>query len=168
MQTATPGWLPDPGTEPEAVIREARRCQRRRWLAAGVAIVTVAAGAAAVIAGYASGGRPRPPGRHATAVPKPVPSSMSGLPMPAGSTVRLLLTGRRPAWFWTATRRTEPIKGLPWNRAGYAFTRLVGGWSAQPYPAGPGCLPTCTGPPLPHYFIADGSRRRRASAPGSG
>jgi hypothetical protein len=159
MQTAPPGWLPDPGTEPEAVIREARRRQRRRWLAAGVAIVTVAAGAAAVIAGYAAGGRPRPPGRHVTAAPKPVPSSMSGLPMPAGSTVRLLLTGRRPAWFWTATRRTEPIKGLPSNRAGYAFTRLVGGWSVQPYPAGPGCLPTCAGPPLPNYFIADGSRR---------
>ena len=34
MKTALPGWLPDAGTELEAVIREARRRQRRRWLAA--------------------------------------------------------------------------------------------------------------------------------------
>ncbi len=168
MQTAPPGWLPDAGTEPEAVIREARRRQRRRWLAAGVAMVTVAAGAAAVIAGSGAGGRPRPPGRPATVTVKPAPSAMSGLPMPAGSSVRLLLTGRRPVWFSLATRRAEPIKGLPWHRAGYRFIRVVGGWSAQPYPAGPGCLPTCAGPPLPNYFIADGSPRAARIAPGFG
>jgi len=150
------------------VIREARRRQRRRWLAAGVAVVTVAAGVAAVIAGSGAGGRPRPQARHATAAPKPVPSAMSGLPMPAGSGVRLLLTGPRPAWFSTATPRIEPIKGLPWNRAGYGFTRVVGGWSAQPYTASPGCLPTCAGPPLPNYFIADGSPRAARIGPGFG
>jgi hypothetical protein len=51
-----------------------------------------------VIAGSGAGGHPRPPGRHASAAAKPVPSVMSGLPMLAGSGVRLLLTGRRPAW----------------------------------------------------------------------
>jgi hypothetical protein len=56
--------LTGPGTEPEAVIREARRRQRRRWLAAGVAIAVAAAGAAAVIAGSGAGSRPRPPGHH--------------------------------------------------------------------------------------------------------
>jgi len=168
MQTAPPGWLPGPGTKPEAVIREARRRQRRRWLATGAALVMVVAGAAVVIAGSGGGSRLRPPGRHATAAPKPAPSAMSGLPMPPGSGVRLLLTGRRPAWFWTATRRTEPIKGLPLDRAGYGFIRVVGGWSAQPYTAGPGCLPTCAGPRLPNYFIADGSRRAARIGPGFG
>ena len=160
MQTAPPGWLPGPGTKPEAVIREARRRQHRRWLAAAAALVTVVAGAAVVIAGSGGGSHPRPPARHAAATAKPAPSALSGLPMPTGSGVRLLLTGRRPAWFSLATRRAEPIKGLPWNRAGYGFIRVVGGWSAQPYTyAGPGCLPTCAGPPLPNYFIADGSPR---------
>ena len=45
MTTAPPGWLAEPGTEPEALIREARRRQHRRWLAAGVAIAVVARGA---------------------------------------------------------------------------------------------------------------------------
>jgi hypothetical protein len=167
--TATPpGLLPDTGAEPEAVIREARRRQRRRWLAVGVAMVTVAAGAAAVIAESGAGSRPRAPGPHVTVTPRPAPSVMSGLPMPAGSSVRLLLAGRRPAWFWLATRRTEPIKGLPWNRGGYGFTRVVGGWSAQPYPAGPGCAPTCAGPPVPSYFIADGSPAAVRIGPGFG
>jgi hypothetical protein len=65
MKTAPPGWLAEPGLEPEALIREARRRQHRRWLAAGVAIAAVVAGAAAVIAGSAAGSRPRPPGPHA-------------------------------------------------------------------------------------------------------
>jgi hypothetical protein len=173
MQTAPPGWLPGPGTKPEAVIREARRRQRRRWLAAGVATAAVLVAAGAVIAGSGAGSHPRPPGRHASTAPKPAPSVMRGLPMPAGSGVRLLLTGRRPAWFSMATRRTEPIKGLPWNRAGYGFTRVSGGWSAQPYPAGPypagpGCLPVCAGPPLPSYFIADGSASAARIGPGFG
>jgi hypothetical protein len=168
MTSAPPGWLPDAGTDPEALIREARRRQHRRWLAAAAALVMVAAGAAAVIAGSAAGGHPRPPGRPASATAKPALSAMSGVPMPAGSGVRLLLTGRRPAWFWTATRRTEPIEGLPWNGGGYGFTRVLGGWSAQPAPAGPGCLPTCAGPPVPNYFIADGSPRAARIGPGFG
>jgi hypothetical protein len=167
VQTATPGSLPDARTEPEALIREARRRQRRRWLAAGVATLMVLAGAA-VIASFGAGSRPRLPGRPVTGTVKPAPSAMSGLPLPPGSGVRLLLTGRRPAWFSLATRRTELIQGLPWNRDGYAFIRVVGGWSAQPYPAGPGCLPTCAGPPLPNYFIADGSPRAARIASGFG
>ena len=77
MTTAPPG-LAGPGTEPEAVIREARRRQRRRWLAAGAAMVMVAAGVAAVIAGSGAGGGARPPSRHA------LPSApVHGLPAPA-------------------------------------------------------------------------------------
>jgi hypothetical protein len=165
MQTAPPGWLPDAGTEPEAVIREARRRQRRRWLAAGAAMVTVAAGAVAVLAGSGAGGHPRPPGRPATVTVKPAPSALSGLPIPAGSSVRLLLTGRHPAWFSLATGQAEPIKGLPGDRWGYFFTKVVGGWSAQPGTAGPACA-MCPGAPLPNYFIADSSSRAARIAPG--
>jgi DNA-binding beta-propeller fold protein YncE len=64
VNTAPPGLLTEPGTEPEAVIRQARRRQRRRWLAAGVAMAVAAAAAAAVIAGSGAGSRPRPPGHH--------------------------------------------------------------------------------------------------------
>jgi DNA-binding beta-propeller fold protein YncE len=62
VTTAPPGWLPDVGTDPEALIREARQRQHRRWLAVGVAIAAVVAGAAVVIAGSGAGSRPRPPG----------------------------------------------------------------------------------------------------------
>jgi hypothetical protein len=164
MQTAPPGRLPDARREPEALIREARRRQRRRWLAAGTALLLVSAGAAAAIAGSGAGGRPRPPGRPVTV--KPAPSAMSGVPMPEGSSVRLLLTGPRPAWFWLATGHAEPIKGLPRDRWGYLFTRVVGGWSAQPGTAGPACGAMCPGPPVPNYFIADGSPRAARIAPG--
>lgn len=64
MKTALPGGLAEPGTEPEAVIREARRRQRRRWLAIAVAIVTVVSGAGAVIWGSGMGSGSRPPGLH--------------------------------------------------------------------------------------------------------
>ena len=41
MRLAPPGRLADARTEPEALIKEARRRQRRRWLAAGVAVAAV-------------------------------------------------------------------------------------------------------------------------------
>ncbi len=44
MTAAPPGWLPEAGIEPEAVIREARRRQRRRWLAVAVATAVVIGG----------------------------------------------------------------------------------------------------------------------------
>ena len=59
MKTAPPGWLPDAQTEPEALIREARRRQRRRWLMIGVAVATMLAGVAGVAAGVAG----HPPSR---------------------------------------------------------------------------------------------------------
>ena len=159
MKTAPPGWLAGAGTEPEALIREARGRQRRRYLALGTAIIAVVAGAVAVSTGSGADSHPQPPGRHSVAAANPVPSAMSGLPMPPGNSVRLLLTGPRPAWFSVASRQTERIAGLPWQRLGYGFARVAGGWSAQPVTAGPQCLPTCAGPPLPNYFIADGSPR---------
>lgn len=66
MMTAPPDWLTDRGTEQEALIREARRRQRRRWLGAGVAAATVLAAAAMTIAGSQTGSRPGPPGGQAS------------------------------------------------------------------------------------------------------
>jgi hypothetical protein len=59
MRIAPPAWLPDTRTEPEALIKEARRRQRRRWLTVGVAVAAVLAGVAGVAAGVAG----HPPGR---------------------------------------------------------------------------------------------------------
>src|SRR5260370_41253938 len=99
--------------EREALMREARRRRRRRYLAAGTAIIAIVAGAVVVSTGAGPGSHPQPPGRHATAAANPVPSTMSGLPMPPANSVRLLLTGPRPAGFSMATRQTERIAGLP-------------------------------------------------------
>ena len=85
MRIAPPGWLPDARTGPEALIREARRRQRRRWLAVGVAVAGVLAGVAGVAAGVAGHppGRPGPrshPGSRVAArqaaAPPPIPRSI--------------------------------------------------------------------------------------------
>jgi hypothetical protein len=53
MRIAPPGWLPDARPGPEALIKEARRRQRRRWLAIGAAVAAVLAG----VAGHPPGPR---------------------------------------------------------------------------------------------------------------
>src|SRR6516225_7169665 len=85
MRTAQASRLPGEGMDPEAVIRQARRRQRRRWLGAGVALVAVLAAAAAVIMAGGSGSRPRRPVTHpvraapAHAIrPAPVPGLILG------------------------------------------------------------------------------------------
>ena len=75
-----------PGTEPEAVIREARRRQRRRQFVIGLAVVAVLAGAAGLVAGIGSPGaprrvsqpRPKPsaPALRRPALPGPIPRSV--------------------------------------------------------------------------------------------
>jgi hypothetical protein len=64
VTAAPPGWLPAAGTEPEAVIREARRRQHRRYLVAGVALAAVLAGAAGVITAVSSGSHSQRPVSH--------------------------------------------------------------------------------------------------------
>jgi hypothetical protein len=44
MTTAPPGWRPDTGTDPQALIEEARRRQRRRYLVTGLVTVALLAG----------------------------------------------------------------------------------------------------------------------------
>jgi len=82
MTTAPPGWLTDPGTEQEALIREARRRQRRRWLAAGVASAAVLATAVMIVAGSRAGSRPGPPGRHASPIAPAHKARPAAVPQP--------------------------------------------------------------------------------------
>ena len=95
MRIAPPGWVPDARTGPEALIKEARRRQRRRWLAVGVAVAVVLAGVAGVAAGVAGHrpGRPGPrshpgsqPAARQAATPAPIPRSIGTtlLMWPAG------------------------------------------------------------------------------------
>ncbi|HTU76548.1 MAG TPA: hypothetical protein VMG38_23765 [Trebonia sp.] len=57
MRTAAPGWLAE--ASPDVLFREARRRQRRRWLAVGAAVAVVLGGVAGVAASVA--GHPRSP-----------------------------------------------------------------------------------------------------------
>jgi hypothetical protein len=100
MKTTSPGWLPDAGADPEALIREARRRQHRRYLVVGLAIVVLLAvavgvavsvtgpgahapGPASAVAAYAEGGR----------VPPYYVFTWSNLQNPSGAAVRLTATG---------------------------------------------------------------------------
>jgi DNA-binding beta-propeller fold protein YncE len=86
VTAAPPGWLPDAGIEPEAVIREARRRQHRRWLAVAVAAAVVIGGTAAVVAGSGAGSRPRSPGHQV------LPASAPGRPAASAHDAATLVT----------------------------------------------------------------------------
>jgi hypothetical protein len=90
MKTAPASRLPDPGTPPDALIKEARRRQRRRYVAVGVAVAAVLASAAGVTAGlHGPASHPGPPAaaRDAAPEPGPIPRSVNTtvLMWPAGS-----------------------------------------------------------------------------------
>jgi hypothetical protein len=81
--------------------------------------------------------------------------------------LRLPVAGTRPAWLSPASDRTEPIGGLPANRAGYQFTRVVGGWAVQASSGGPAGCGSCAPPPEPVWFLADGARSATPVGPAS-
>jgi hypothetical protein len=108
-----------------------------------------------------------------TARPAPVPAGSAGSAGPiqpaepngiAGQTLawdrgfRLPAAGAQPVWFSPSSGRSEPIGGLPAERSGYQFTRVVGGWAVQASQASPAGCGTCAGPPAPVWFLADGAR----------
>jgi hypothetical protein len=112
---------------------------------------------------------------RAAATASPVPSAAAGFAQvgpgvpgrPDGiigqaslrdGSLQLPIAGEQPAWFWPATGRTEPIGGLPSERAGYQFTRVGGGWVIQPSSAPQLSCGSCAGPPAPVYFLADQAR----------
>jgi hypothetical protein len=119
VTAAPPGRLAEPRTDPDAVIREARRRQRRRHLAAGVAIAMVVAGAAAVVAGSGAGSRPRPPGRDAlpAAPAHAIGPAPRGLILPGAATTVVLWPVGYPAF--------TPTSGPPAYVADLSSGRLV-------------------------------------------
>jgi hypothetical protein len=86
MKTAPARWLPGPGTQPEALIKEARRRQRRRYIAVGVAVVAVLGGAAGVAAGLHRQAGPPAAARRTIPAPTQIPASVGTtvLMWPAG------------------------------------------------------------------------------------
>src|SRR5216684_3435430 len=85
---APPSGPPDAGTEPEALIREARRRRRRRAVAAGVAAGVMIAGVAAAVVISRAGGRPPIRGHAVTTGPGRAAGPEPGLSLPgAGTTV---------------------------------------------------------------------------------
>jgi hypothetical protein len=89
MRIASPGLRPSTPAEPEDLIKEARRRQRRRWLAAGVASVVVIAGATAVVAGLAGHRHARASARTHTGKTTSAPRVAAAPPIPRsiGTTV---------------------------------------------------------------------------------
>jgi hypothetical protein len=133
-------------------------------------------------AGSASGHVPEQSGFGRLRVEGPAtlpPSGITGNVASWGTSARLPRTGAQPEWFWPAEGRFAPILGLPDDRFGYVFTRILGGWAIQPDPPGPAgcgnCTPLappgqagcgdCTRPPAPVLYLAD--RARRATFAGS-
>jgi hypothetical protein len=79
MRTAPPGWPPAARADPQVLIKEARRRQRRRYLLIGLATAVVLAGVAGVTVGLAGPGGHSPARqdlRHVThrASTSPVPA----------------------------------------------------------------------------------------------
>ena len=133
------------------------------WVIAGVAAVAVLVGLV-----VARTGRHR--AAPASAVTSPAipgngglqmlrkPARMAGRPVPRDAGLRLVLGGRRPAWLWVATGKTEPIRGLPRRDSGYQLIRVADGWAALPFPGNGVSCGNCAPRPMPVYYIADGSR----------
>ena len=89
---------------------------------------------------------------------RPGPGGVSGMAMSRDGSLRLPVTGPRPAWFWPATGREKPIGGLPRHQSGYQFTRVSGGWAVQANPGSHLRCGTCAGPRAAVYFLAGGAQ----------
>src|SRR5215469_1204607 len=149
------------------LIRQVQRRQRQRS-ARLAAVIVFAASAVAIpsIIGSlgATSSNNTPPTTHPSKGPqKPLPSIMSGLPSPAATHLRLLIsTPNGVGWYSTITKQTRRIVGVPPLAGGYSFRRMVGGWTASAASSGSACAnpgQDCAGPPQEQYFIADGALR---------
>ena len=145
--------------------------RRPRRLAAIAALVVVAVGAAVYLSLTRQQHAPAATHRaRVTMSPAPVPAAPAVLSVPPGPdgisgqtlawdpSLRLPTAGAQPVWFSPVSGRSEPIGGLPAERSGYQFTRVVGGWAVQASPAVPAACGSCAGPPVPVWFLADGAR----------
>jgi len=145
----------------DELIRLVKRRHRRHVALAGAAVLVALAVAVPVAIawlGALTAPGPRPAINHPTPRPHPLPTRMSGLPMPAGTNFQaLVLAGGnngngKPAWYSTGSRRTKIIAGLP--NEPYDFSRVPGGWLVTQFMGGWTCPPHCS---RIQYFIADGS-----------
>lgn len=96
MRIAPPGVLPDAPAEPEDLIREARRRQHRRWIAAGATGVVLLAGVAGVVADLAGHrhGRASSFGHTKTkTVPRPEVTTPTPIPRSIGTTLLMWPVG---------------------------------------------------------------------------
>ena len=85
------------------------------------------------------------------------PSGILGVHVKVPEGIRLPRTGAQPAWYWPGPGSARPIGGLPYDRFGYVFTRVGGGWAIQPDPVGPAGCDNCPGPPVPVYYLGNQS-----------
>lgn len=143
---------------------------RRRLLVAGALIVV----AAVVLAEHLPRGH-QPGASHVAGRPVPVrpgaggpaalpPGGISGDVVPWMARARVPRTGAQPAWFWPGQGRVAPILGLPSDRFGYVFTRVIGGWAIQPAsPGSPGCenndCSPSPGPATSVFYLPESARR---------
>ncbi|MDR2985589.1 MAG: hypothetical protein LBV34_12180 [Nocardiopsaceae bacterium] len=92
------------------------------------------------------------------------PARPDGVPGPTAkwtASLRLPVSGSRPAWLYPATGRTILIGGLPALRSGYVFTRIRGGWAVQATAGGGRSCAGCEARPLPVYFLGDNAGSAR-------
>ena len=130
-----------------------------RRLAAIAALLLVAGVILLHLPRNAPARRSAAPRRSAATVPATgaaaLPDGVTGNTLPWDSSARLPVAGSRPAWFWPATGRTEPIGGLPPDGSGYQFTSVAGGWAIQAGPGTQSGCSGCAGPPRPVYFLGN-------------
>jgi hypothetical protein len=98
-----------------------------------------------------------PAGSAALSLP-PEPDGIAGQTLAWDRSLRLPVAGAQPVWFSPASGRSEPIGGLPADRSGYQFIRVVGGWAVQASPALPTGCGSCAGPPTSVWLLAYGAR----------
>ena len=151
----------------DQLIRQVMRRHRRHSIRVAcitvLAVLALAVPAAITAHDWLGAPGPVPPANRHPHPAKHLRTKMTGLPLPAGTNFQLLVSaGDGAAWYSTATRRAEHIRGLPRSQGGYQFGRVYGGWVAKSnqtpsYPCPTSGPIACAGPPQEFYFIADGS-----------
>src|SRR5215472_19131158 len=135
MRAAQASRLPGDGTEPEAVIREARRRQRRRHLVAGVAIIVLLTAAATVVTAVSWGSHPRrPASRPARTAPAHTirPAPLPGLILGSAVTTVMMWPIGPPA-FTSAGGPPAYVDDLTTGHLAQRQVPRIAGCDCQPY-----------------------------------
>ena len=114
--------------------REPRPWPRRLTVIAALVVLVIGGGAFLTrsVVGQRSPVTARPTPTGSAALGRPAePNGITQQTLAWDRNLKLPVAGTRPAWFSPASGRAAPIGGLPVNRAGYQFTRVVGGWAVQ-------------------------------------